>query len=251
MKSLFRRLHRWLGLAMALQIVAWMVSGLYFSIFPIETIRGEHLTREPATLAGADLSQLIPAAQAASTVSAALGPAAVTEKVSLQIRDEAVYIRVSGTAGNGSFSRLVDGRTGRLVSRLDADAARGVAQSALVRRGIVEGVDWVDSAPPGSEFRGRPLPLWRVRFSEPESLNLYIEPWTGDIAARRTARWRLFDFLWMLHVMDFDERDDFNTPLLQAAAALGLLVALSGPIFWAMTTRLLRRRRQRLSGPAG
>ena len=39
--------HRWLGLAMALQIVAWMASGLYFSIFPISEIRGEHLTRSP------------------------------------------------------------------------------------------------------------------------------------------------------------------------------------------------------------
>ena len=47
----------------------------------------------------------------------------------------------------------------------------------------------------------------------------------------------------MLHIMDFDERDDFNTPLLQIAAALGVLLALSGLIYWAMTTRLFRFRR--------
>ena len=50
-------------------------------------------------------------------------------------------------------------------------------------------------------------------------------------------------FLWMLHIMDFDTRDDFNHPLLQIAAALGLIIALSGVVFWAMTTRLFRRRR--------
>jgi hypothetical protein len=47
----------------------------------------------------------------------------------------------------------------------------------------------------------------------------------------------------MLHIMDFDTRDDFNHRLLQIAAALGLIIALSGLVFWAMTTRLFRRRR--------
>ena len=32
---------------MAVQVIAWMVSGFYFSIFPIEEIRGEHLTIAP------------------------------------------------------------------------------------------------------------------------------------------------------------------------------------------------------------
>jgi uncharacterized iron-regulated membrane protein len=100
---------------------------------------------------------------------------------------------------------------------------------------------WVEEAAPDAEIRGRDLPLWKVGFSVPESLNLYIEPWTGELVARRTARWRVFDFLWMLHIMDFEARDDFNTPLLQIAAFLGLVIALSGLALWAVTTRLWRR----------
>ncbi len=72
---------------------------------------------------------------------------------------------------------------------------------------------------------------------------MYLDPWTGDVLARRTTRWRVFDFLWMLHVMDFDDRDNFNHPLLQVSAALGLLVALGGVILWALTTRFFRKRR--------
>jgi hypothetical protein len=34
----------------------------------------------------------------------------------------------------------------------------------------------------------RKLPVWRVDFLEPESLSLYIHPWTGDLLARRTDR---------------------------------------------------------------
>jgi len=44
--------------------------------------------------------------------------------------------------------------------------------------------------------------------------------------------------------MDFENRDDFNHPLLQVAALLGLLVALSGMIFWAITTTLFRKKRR-------
>ena len=55
MKRLVRKLHRWLGLLMALQIIAWMASGLYFSLFPIAEIRGEHLTRAPEGIAARDL----------------------------------------------------------------------------------------------------------------------------------------------------------------------------------------------------
>jgi hypothetical protein len=46
----------------------------------------------------------------------------------------------------------------------------------------------------------------------------------------------------MLHIMDFDAREDFNHPLLQISAALGLVIALSGVALWAMTTRVLRRK---------
>jgi len=93
------------------------------------------------------------------------------------------------------------------------------------------------------------MPLWRVRFEQPESLNLYLDPWTGEMVARRTDRWRVFDFFWMLHIMDFDEREDFNHPLLQIAAALGLIIALSGVVLWALTTRLFRRRPVQQAAP--
>jgi hypothetical protein len=54
----------------------------------------------------------------------------------------------------------------------------------------------------------------------------------------------------MLHIMDFDTRDNFNHPLLQIASALGLVIALSGVVFWAMTTKLFRRRVKRLKPAA-
>ena len=34
------RIHRWLGLVVSLQLLAWSVGGLYFTLFDIDAIRG-------------------------------------------------------------------------------------------------------------------------------------------------------------------------------------------------------------------
>ena len=51
---------------------------------------------------------------------------------------------------------------------------------------------------------------------------------TDPFVARRNDWWRLFDFVWMLHIMDYETRDDFNHPLLIATAATALLFVVSG-----------------------
>ena len=38
-----RQIHNVLALVVGTQILLWMGSGLYFTLFPIETVRGEHL----------------------------------------------------------------------------------------------------------------------------------------------------------------------------------------------------------------
>jgi hypothetical protein len=50
----------------------------------------------------------------------------------------------------------------------------------------------------------------------------------GQVVARRTDIWRLYDFFWMLHIMDYRGRVDFNHPLLIGASALALVLAATG-----------------------
>ena len=143
-----------------------------------------------------------------------------------------MWYRISGSTGDIPFNRLVNAQSGELREFIEAAEVLEIAQHSLSASGELITVEQVDEATQGGEYRGRQLPLWRVSFSEPENLNLYIDGWTGEIVAQtHHTRWRIFDFFWMLHIMDFDDRDDFNTPLLQIAAALGLLVAPFRPDF--------------------
>ena len=247
MKAILRKVHRWLGLLMALQIVAWMASGLWFAIYPIEAIRGEHLTRPPEELQVGSQGYFSPELAAPAGLHQALDAHFADDwtlsSAQLQRWGGAIVWRVSGSSRGKAFVRLVEGDGSSVIPALTATAAERQARGWLLGPGEVRSVEWVEEVEPGAEMRGRTPPFWKVSFSEPESLNLYLEPWTGEILARRTARWRVFDFLWMLHIMDFESRDDFNHPLLQVAAALGLIIALSGALLWALTTSAFRRRR--------
>lgn len=226
---------------MAVQITAWMASGLYFSLYPIEEIRGEHLTRRPDRVDTATFASLGTTHTVIEALDRHLSAAWTLESIGLSSVDKRGFWRISGTVDDVPFTRLVDA-DGRVAPMLTEQQAAETAVRWLRAEGRVDSVDWIETVAPGSEYRGGALPAWRVTFAEPEALRLYLDPWTAEIRARRTDRWRVFDLFWMLHVMDFVDRDDFNHPLLQVAAALGLVVALGGVLLWAMTSRLARRR---------
>jgi hypothetical protein len=78
------------------------------------------------------------------------------------------------------------------------------------------------------------LPAWRVAFADPDKTSVFVAANTGQIAAVRTANWRLFDFFWGLHIMDWTERDNFNTWWLLALAVGGLVMGLAGTVLLVM-----------------
>ena len=59
----------------------------------------------------------------------------------------------------------------------------------------------IDEEVRGSEFRGRNLPLYKV-ISENEKgkkINVYIDPFSGEVSAIRSLQWRIWDFVGHPH----------------------------------------------------
>jgi hypothetical protein len=147
----------------------------------------------------------------------------------------------------GERTVLVDAETGALRSPLDRDTAVAIARRDRAGSPAVASVEQIVADPP-TEYRGQPLPAWRIGFADADATHVYVDSATGAIRARRNTAWRRYDFFWMLHTMDYRGRDDFNHPLLVAFAALGLVAVLSGWTLWAV--RVVRRRRRTSAGPA-
>ena len=122
---------------------------------------------------------------------------------------------------------LFDARSGVEVSPLGQQTAIALAEYYYAGDLPADSAELISQNPP-SEIQFRALPLWRVNFDDRYGTSLYIDPNTGALATRRHDYWRAFDFLWMLHIMDYKERDNIHNPLLLTAALFSLISVLAG-----------------------
>lgn len=231
------KIHKWLALALAVPILFWFVSGLFFAIAPIEQVRSEHRIAEAPTV------PISPQAAAAGLGRIADSGAAPGDRIELRgMMGRSVALVTRGE----ERPRLYDLESGQRLSPIPASLAAGIA--ARDHMGDLEPVRVERVRENSPEYRG-PLPAWRVDFDDGANRSLYVAADTGAVAARRSTLWRVFDFLWSLHILDFKEHQDFNTPLLIGATALALVVIVTGIIMFPSRLGLnawrRRRRKQR------
>jgi len=208
--------HRWLGLLVGIQLAIWLATGLYMVIVDIDFIHGDTLVKNMRqTVQVPDSSQL--------------GMAAVRE-----LYPEAHRIGLQPVMGKTYYSItttdkrfLIDPDDGSLASPLDEDAVIAVARYHLAGEAPVTRATLLESDPP-MEIQTRSLPLWRVDFDDRYATSFYIDPDTGTLVTRRHRYWRIFDFMWMLHIMDYESREDAHNPLLVSVQISGLVFALTG-----------------------
>ena len=218
-----------------MQLLLWFSSGLLMSILPIERVRGEHLVARDSGETLAPVQQLV---SPAAVLRAAPSPVRELRYTSLLGRPVAELTMADGTV------RMHDALSGNPMARIDAPFAVKIARAAYRGTG----------APPASamlvrtastEFRGK-LPVWRVQFEDAETTQVFVSPDNGRIVGVRTGTWRLYDFFWGLHIMDWKNHENFNTPWMMAFAAGGLILAVAGVVLLYM--RWPRRRRRKVQG---
>jgi hypothetical protein len=194
----------------------WMASGLYMTAIPIETIRGNHLV-EHAVKGSIDSENLFP-------LSALLETHAPVESVTLRNRNQqAVYVLTQNDS-----KIFINATTGSLLEPLSEADAKQIAKSAFTGSEDVAQTLLISDFELAPEARGRPLPLWQITFADTFNTTFYVDAKLADIVAVRSDLWRWFDIFWMLHIMDYDERSDFNNPLVILMVTLGLFLTLSG-----------------------
>jgi uncharacterized iron-regulated membrane protein len=237
MAGFWAKIHRWLALLMAIQILFWFVSGLFFAVVPIETVRSEHQIAE----APPEPVNLDQSAACLQRVAASGAPAGHRIEVRSML-GRPVAVVSEGEAR----PHLYDLSTGRQLSPIPASLARTIAEVDHAGNARARTAQLVREASP--EYRGA-LPAWRVDFDDGANRAVYVAADTGAVTARRSTLWRVYDFLWSLHIMDFKNHEDFNTPLLIVATALALVMIVTGIILF--PSRLgynkWKRKRRRLA----
>lgn len=211
-----RRIHLWLGIGIGLQLGLWLISGLFMTLFPIDTVRGTHLRSNPD--------------QTLSTISQELITHQQLFAQAGQDWSEATLTIISGSPiyllQNGEKTRAFNAVTGERQAVLNEVSARDIATQQYAGKGSIENATFFPNTAP-REY-GRSGPVWRVDFNHPDRASFYVDAISGELKEVRTGLWRTFDFMWGLHIMDWSNRENFNSLWIRATAALTLFFFFTG-----------------------
>lgn len=225
------RIHKWLALIIGAQLLIWFTSGVIMSFLPIEQVRGEHLVDRETVV---PISTGLRLASPDTIIARADAPVVAMTWHMLGNKPVAEVTTAKGI-------RLFDAASGERLPPVDAATATSIAKAA-----------WKSDEKPGStasrvsrespEYRAA-LPAWRIAFADPDRTSVFVAAETGRITAVRTGTWRLYDFFWSLHIMDWKNHEDFNTWWLLAFAIGGLFLGLAGTALLVLRWPIRRRRR--------
>lgn len=224
-----RRTHKWIALFVGIQVVLWTLTGFYMVVVHIDTIHGDHLVRAPA-VRSYELATLVPPSK---IVAAAPG--------ATEVRLQRLFDRPVWRVETGAGAMLYDARTGVRLSSPTESEIRALARQIYTGTGNIVSARLLTEAP--LEMQSRKPPYWQVEFEGWDRPTLYLSPTTGELISRRHNLWRIFDFAWMLHIMDYQGRTDVNNPLLRVATWSAFTMALSGAwlLLWSFPKRKKKR----------
>jgi hypothetical protein len=232
---LFRQIHKWVGLLIGLQFVIWTISGALMAVLDMETVAGgaQPTAAKPAPL---------PLATAAwPAVRKSLGTRSLT---ALTVRP--LLTRHVVEVGTPAGIQLFEAGTGERII-VNAALARQVAQANYAGAGAVTDVQLVTERT--LAIREHSLPAWRVDFADDQNSSFYVSMESGKLLERRNDTWRIWDFVWMLHNMDYLNRTSFNHPLIVIVGFAAVWLALTGLYLlfkttWRPELRLLKHLRR-------
>ena len=212
MKFLVRNIHKYLSFLISIQLLLWTVSGIYFAFNKIENVRGEQYREEPNF--NVDFSKLNFEIDGAQNIR-------VTDRMDQQI-----------LVVDGIYGREYLDFYGKEVEQLNAEEAKTL--SAKRTSLIPESVELVTENIVGSEFRGRALPIYRVKSVNDlgEGINVYLNVYTGEVEAVRSNQWRIWDLMWGFHIMDWETREDIANLLLKIFSILALISSITGVLLF-------------------
>lgn len=220
--NLMRSIHRWIGLILGLQLFLWMLSGLVMGLLPHDLVTGHHYKSGYIDKLQSSENRGVENWSDSAWFDEIRGS---VYSVSLKPFDDRQVYRVQTNKG----AMLFDAQTGKAII-IDEQMARKRALQDYSGPGQIVGVSRLEE--PSLAIRAHRGAAWRVDFDDAESTSVYLSAEDGRILERRNTYWRVFDIFWMLHIMDYQERANFNNTLIIIAALILLWMGISGIVIW-------------------
>lgn len=213
--KLLNWIHRWIGLLVFGQVLLWSLGGLLMA-----GLNFGDLYREPPP---APLS----------VTGATLSPDALAQHLQhVAPGSQLLGIRVRNVAGELVYQLdhlkgppLLFNRQGQVISPISPALAERVARLGYTGTGPVNQTELLPTST-GNYVSSQPI--YRITFADAQKTEIYVDPNTGSLLARRKALWALYNRMWEFHLMKYTPSPAVNKALLLLFAVLNALVALTG-----------------------
>lgn len=237
-----RKAHRYLGLLTGIQFILWTAGGLYFSWSDIDEIHGDFQKKAPAsfqsslqTVAPTQVFNQLPHADSLKSVKL------------IDVLGKPVYqvLYFANQQGDTKVNtQLAWANNGTLREPLTKQEAEAMALQSFNEPVQIVKTEYLTEANVGKhhEYRESPLPAFAVTMEHSTNTTVYVATERGEVMKFRNNKWRAFDFLWMLHTMDYEGRDNFGNVLLKVFSVIGMITILSGFALYFVGSRGNKRR---------
>lgn len=237
-----RKIHRFLGVLIGIQFLLWTIGGFYFAWSNMDEIHGDFERNHSSFMPDSMnlVSPSIPLQKIKNTADS------LVEIKLIKVLGKPTYqIKYAMNHGGHMMThfQLADAQNGNLRSGLSKEEAIALASESFKGKPQIKKIEFIENVDGHSEYREQPLPAYAISFEHPSRTTVYVATELGQVTKFRNEKWRIFDFLWMLHTMDFEGRDNINNWLLRAFSIFGLLTISSGFILFVVSSKWYQKRK--------
>ncbi len=244
-----RKAHRYLGLILGIQFLFWTIGGLYFSWSNIDEIHGDFQKKQIPLLSSS--VKLVSPSMVLDTINKVHKVDSLVTIQLIEILGKPYYqVRCMSskhkmgmhTDHMEMMNHLADAETGQLRGPLTKEEAIKIAAARFNGEPKLLSVEYLTYIGKHHEYRESPLPAYAVTFNHPTNTTVYVASELGTVQKFRNNKWRIFDFLYMMHTMDYKSRDDFNNLLLRVFSVFGIVTILSGFTLFFASSKWFRKK---------
>lgn len=238
--KLNRKLHRYFGLIIGIQFLFWTLGGIFFTWSNIEQIRGN--TNRKAEIHFTDMLEWKSPHDVFILLSEIDPIDSILSFQSIRIL-ELPYYQVKYASSGQEKTILVNALNLQVKPPLTSDEAVDLAKHSFTPESEVKKVELLTTTSVNKhhEYRNQPLPAYAITFDHRSGTRVYVSCDLGQVMKFRNHNWRIFDFFWMMHTMDYSGRDNFGNIVIRLFSILGIVTILSGFTLYFKTVRFSKK----------
>ena len=232
----YRKIHRYFGVIIGIQFLFWTLGGIFFTWSNMDQIHGDTNRKQQKLISNFEDWQ---------------NPTAIFEEISktnqidslvsfqtINFLGEPFYQIRYFSAGKQNIA-FVNAKTGTIRERLSKEEAVQLAIEVFPPQSEREKSEFRVKGMVNKhhEYRNQPLPAYAIKFAHNSGTMVYVSTEYGQVLKLRNSNWRIFDFFWMMHTMDYQSRDRIGNTLLRIFSVLGLITILTGFMLYFKTIR--------------